>query len=250
MNSLNVSTFSLSTLNLDMLNINMLFLTVLTLVIYQCAAWLQQKWQLFWLNPMLISMVVLIPFVLLQNISYTTYYKATLPLNMLLEPAIVALGFPLYQQLQQIKYQWKSIIAILTLGIIVVISISYIITFLLVSSASLAVSMSLKSVTTPIAITITEQLSGNSSITAFAIIIAGLSGAILGPPWLNFLKITSPKAQGLAIGTASHVIGTASLHKISAQHSAYSSLALIVSALLTAIISPSLITFISYSINS
>lgn len=228
-----------------MLSLDTLFLTLLTLFIYQCAAWLQQKWQLFWLNPMLISLLVLIPYVLITNTTYEAYYSATQPLSLLLEPAIVALGFPLYQQLQQIKYQWKAIIAILTLAILIVITVSYSVTIFIIASPSLAVSMALKSVTTPIAISITEQLSGDSSITAFAIIIAGLSGAILGPAWLNFINVTNAKAQGLAIGAASHVIGTASLHKISAQHSAYSSLSLIISALLTAIISPSLITFIS-----
>jgi putative effector of murein hydrolase len=99
----------------------------------------------------------------------------------------------------------------------------------------------LKSVTTPIGIALTEQLNGNNSITAFAIILAGLFGALLGPPWLSFINVTSPKAQGLAIGAASHALGTATISRVSYEHAAYSSLALIFSAVVTAIFSPMII---------
>ena len=95
----------------------------------------------------------------------------------------------------------------------------------------------MKSVTTPIGIALTEQLNGNNSITAFAIILAGLFGALLGPPWLSFINVTSPKAQGLAIGAASHALGTATISRVSYEHAAYSSLALIISAVVTAIFS-------------
>ena len=77
--------------------------------------------------------------------------------------------------------------------------------------------------------------------TAFAIILAGLFGALLGPSWLSFINVNSPKAQGLAIGAASHALGTATISKVSYEHAAYSSLALIISAVITAIFSPLII---------
>eukprot|EP00487_Bulimina_marginata_P001614 TRINITY_DN136_c0_g1_i7.p2 TRINITY_DN136_c0_g1~~TRINITY_DN136_c0_g1_i7.p2 ORF type:complete len:119 (+),score=16.30 TRINITY_DN136_c0_g1_i7:1264-1620(+) len=112
---------------------------------------------------------------------------------------------------------------------------------ILIKAPEIAVALSLKSVTTPIGITLTDQLSGDSSITAFAIMVAGLFGGLLGPAWLKVIGVKSPKAQGLAIGSASHVIGTAIMVRVSAEHGAYSSVALILSALLTALISPWLI---------
>ena len=112
---------------------------------------------------------------------------------------------------------------------------------LLISIPKIAIALSLKSVTTPIGIALTEQLNGDSSVTAFSIMIAGFFGALLGPKWLRFIGVNSAKAQGLAIGTASHVIGTAVLARVSSEHAAYSSVALIFSALLTALISPLLI---------
>jgi putative effector of murein hydrolase len=213
-------------------------LTLLTLALYQTAAFLQQKWQFIWLNPLLITSCILVPSLLITKINYHEYTQAVNVLTLMLEPAIVALGYPLYLQLRQIRFHYKQILSILTLAIIIVISLSLTSAMLLISAPKIAIALSLKSVTTPIGIALTEQLAGDSSITAFSIMIAGLFGALLGPKWLLFIGVKSPKAQGLAIGAASHVIGTAVLAKISSEHAAYSSVALIFSALLTALISP------------
>lgn len=221
--------------------IDSLMLTLLTLVIYQSAAWLQQKWQLILLNPMLLTIVILIPFLLVNNINYAKYYQSTQTLNILLEPATVALGYPLYQQLQHIKRYWKQLVVILALGVIIVITLSFSLTMVLIHQEEIAIALSLKSVTTPIGITLTEQLKGDSSITSFAIMIAGLSGALLGPTWLRFINVKSDIAIGLAIGSGSHVIGSIILSKSNVYQGAYCSVALIVSALLTAFIIPVLV---------
>ena len=216
-------------------------LTLLTLVLYQCVAWTQQKWQLIWLNPLLITIVMLIPYLLLNDINYSSYRQSTQALNALLEPATVALGYPLYQQLQHIKRYWKQLITILALGVVIVITVSFSLTMMLIHQAEIAIALSLKSVTTPIGITLTEQLQGDSSITAFAIMIAGFSGALLGPSWLRLINIRSDIAIGLAIGSGSHVIGSIILSKNNIHQGAYSSVALIISALLTAFIIPLLV---------
>lgn len=221
-----------------------IFFTIITIATYQFAATCQQKWQYIWLNPMLFTISILVPFLLLIDINYQEYSHTTEVLNLLLEPAIVALGLPLYQQFKQIRFYWREMTAILILGITVVITVSFLLAMWLIKAPEIAVALSLKSVTTPIGITLTEQLSGDSSITAFAILIAGLFGALLGPQWLSFIGVNSAKAQGLAIGSASHVIGTAVLVRKSAEHGAYSSVALILSAILTALISPWLIPLI------
>jgi putative effector of murein hydrolase len=178
-------------------------LTLLTVVIYQGAASLQQKWQFIWLNPMLITITLLVPFILITDISYQHYTESIQILSLMLEPAIVALGYPLYLQFKQIKFHYKQILSILALGVIIVITISIVLSMLLISAPKIAIALSLKSVTTPIGITLTDQLLGDSSITAFSIMIAGLFGALLGPKWLAYIGVTSAKAQGLAIGTSS-----------------------------------------------
>lgn len=190
-----------------------LMLTAFTLILYQSVAYAQQKWQLIWLNPMLLSILIIIPYLLYNKIDYPRYYASTQIFNYLLEPATVALGYPLYQQLVHIKRYWKHLVSILALSIIIVIIISFSMTMLLINEESIAIALSLKSVTTPIGITLTEQLKGDSSITALAIMIAGFSGSLLGPSWLRFLNLKSDMAIGLAIGTGSHVIGSIILSK-------------------------------------
>jgi putative effector of murein hydrolase len=217
-------------------------ITSLTILIYQLFANIQKKLGFVWFNPMLASIFFIIPALIFFNFTFDDYYQATQTLSWLLEPAIVALGFPLYQHLSAIKTQWKSITALLTLSVAIVIIVSFILTITIINLPDISVSLSLKSVTMPIGIALTEELNGNNAITAFAIILAGLFGAILGPSWLTFIGVKSSKAQGLAVGAASHALGTFTISKISYEHGAYASLALIISAVLTAIISPILIT--------
>lgn len=223
-----------------------LMLIVATIGVFQFFSRIQVKLQALWFNPLLLSILVIALFILGVDISFKTYFSSTQLLTDLIEPAVVALGFPLYQHLNTIKKQWKVIVLLLTLGVFIVISVSMLLTIILITIPDIAVSLSLKSITTPIGISLTEALNGNTSITAFAIILAGVFGALLGPAWLNFIKVKSPEAQGLAIGAASHALGTATISKISYQHSAYGSLALILSAVITAIMSPFLIPFIFY----
>ena len=225
--------------------IDSLLLTLLTLALYQSVAWVQQKWQLIWFNPLLITIIALIPFLLFNDINYTSYRQATQVLNALLEPATVALGYPLYQQLKHIKRNWRQLLAILALGVVVVVTLSFSLTMLLIHQKEIAIALSLKSVTTPVGIILTEQLQGDSSITAFAIMIAGFSGALLGPRWLRFIKVRSDIAIGLSIGSASHVIGSIILSKDNPHQGAYSSVALIICAVLTAFIVPLLIPLLS-----
>jgi predicted murein hydrolase (TIGR00659 family) len=216
-----------------------------TIAIFQLFAVLQRKLNAMWLQPMLFCILAIIAILFCHDISFDSYFSNAWLLNALLEPAVVALGFPLYQHLDTITKQWRSIILVLFIGALIAIVSSFIITMLLIGNYTIAVALSLKSVTTPIALAIAGELDGNIAITAFAIILAGLFGALVGSRWLNFIKVKSPKAQGLAIGAASHVIGTATVSTISYEHAAYSSLALITSALITALISPFMINFLA-----
>ncbi|MGB1198083.1 MAG: LrgB family protein [Thalassotalea sp.] len=215
-----------------------------TVLIYQGFARVQVKLNRVWLNPMLLTVLVLIACLSILNIDYAAYKKASSPLNTLLELAVVTLGFPLYQYLQSMKTKWQAISVLLVFAALVAIVSSFILTWLFISQHDVAISLSLKSITTPIALAITEQFKGNAAVTAFTIILAGLFGAIWGVKWLTFIGVTSVNAQGLAIGTASHALGTATVSQLSYQHAAYSSLALILSATITAIVAPVVLPFL------
>ena len=224
-------------------------LIVCTLGIYQFFALMQSKVKAIWLNPLLFSIIVIFAGVIYLKMPFKEYFGHTQLLTSLIEPAVVALGFPLYQHLNTIKRQLSTLLLLFTLGVFIVISVSMILTVWLIAIPEVAVSLSLKSVTTPIALSLADALNGNASITAFAIILAGFFGAMFGPAWLNFINVRSAEAQGSAIGAASHSLGTATINKISYQHSAYGSLALILSAIITAIVSPFLIPFMFYCLS-
>nr|WP_246454953.1 LrgB family protein [Thalassotalea piscium] len=210
----------------------------LTILAYQGFAQLQIKLNKIWLNPMLLTVLFIILCLYVFDINYSFYDDNSDPFNFLLELSVVTLGFPLYQHLHSMKRQWKAITLLLVFAAVIAITSSFALTWLIIAEQEVAVSLALKSITTPIALAITEQFHGNIAVTAFTIIIAGLIGAIWGIPWLSFLGVTSANAQGIAIGTASHALGTATISQISYQHAAYGSLALILSAAITAAISP------------
>jgi putative effector of murein hydrolase len=216
----------------------------LIIACYQLAVIAQKKTLKVWLNPTLISIVVIISALNIMEIPYQDFYQYSQLLHWLLEPAIVALGFPLYQQIKAIKHELKIIIPLLTLAISAVIIVSILCSIYFIERNDIAVSLALKSITTPVGLALTKQLNGVESITAIAIIIAGLTGAIWGIKWLNLLGLKNAKAQGLAVGCASHVLGTATISHLGYQHAAYSALSLILSAIITAIISPVLIPFL------
>lgn len=223
--------------------LTLLLTCISTALIYQCFAKLQVKLNKIWLNPMLLTVLFLILCLYTFNIDYSSYNAATAPFDFLLELSVVMLGYPLYQHLHSMTTQWKAITVVLVIAVFIAIVSSFTLTWLIITQQDVAISLALKSITTPIALAITEQLQGNIAVTAFTIILAGLFGAIWGVKWLSLIGVNSPSAQGLAIGTASHALGTATISQISYQHAAYSSLALIFSASVTAIISPILIPF-------
>lgn len=212
-----------------------------TIAIFQLFAFIQKRLSAVWFNPMLLSIVFIASLLLATGTSFEHYYANSQWLNAMLEPAVVALGFPLYQHLSAIKHSWRLHMVVLTVGALVSICLSFLLTMVIIKIPEIAVSLSYKAVTTPIGIALTQDAQGNISVTAFAIILAGLFGALLGPWWLNCINVKSAKAQGLAIGSASHALGTATISNISYEHGAYGSLALIVSAVMTALVGPLLI---------
>ena len=102
-----------------------LFFIALTIGIYQVFSLLQSKLSAIWLNPMILTISALVPIMLWQKISFEQYYEYTHILSDLLEPAVVALGFPLYQHLKTVRNHWQSYLAILSLGAVIVIIISF-----------------------------------------------------------------------------------------------------------------------------
>ncbi|MFD2166946.1 LrgB family protein [Thalassotalea euphylliae] len=235
---------------IEWLSLSFVGFFLFTVGVYQVFAFIQQKSGWPWLNPMMMSMFVIIPALLFTSTSFEHYYQYTNIFSMLLEPAIVALGYPLYLQFKVIRTELFEVITALVVAIIIMLVVNTLFAVLLFQQDAIAVSLALKSVTTPIGLALTDQFDGIAAITAVAIIIAGIVGGVYGLSILKLCCIDDAKAQGLGVGCASHALGTACITPVSYQHGAFSSLALILSALLTALITPFVIpTILSFLAN-
>ncbi len=190
------------------------------------------------LNPLLVSMLVIIPLLLVLDIPYDHYFSGSSLLNSLLQPAVVALAFPLYEQLHQIRARWKSIISVCFIGSVTAIISGTVIALWLGASREIAASVLPKSVTTPIAMAVASAIGGIPAISAMCVILVGIVGAVLGHALFNRLNIHAKSARGLAMGTASHALGTARCAEVDFQEGAFSSLALVICGIITSLIAP------------
>ena len=223
---------------------NEFFLLALTFVVFLLAKILQEKTGWLLLNPILVCIVLLIVFLKLTGISYQTYQEAGQVIDFWLKPAVVALGVPLYLHLESIRKQIIPILMSQMAGCAVgVISVSLIAKWA-GASQEVIVSLAAKSVTTPIAIEVTETLGGIPALTAAIVICVGLFGAAAGFKVLTWIHVDSPMAQGLSMGTASHAVGTATAMSRSPKYGAFASLGLTMNGILTALLTPLILEWI------
>ena len=217
---------------------NKYLLIALTFGLFACFKGLQKKTGSVLLNPILLTMITLIFFLKAAGISYDTYREGGLLIDFWLKPAIVALGVPLYLQLEMIKKQWLPILLSQLVGCLVGIISVVLISRGLGASQEVICSLAPKSVTSPIAMEVAAATGGIPSLSAAVVILVGLFGAVLGFKVLDLGQVKSPIAQGLSMGTASHAIGTSAAMEVSRKYGAYASLGLTLNGILTAILAP------------
>lgn len=190
------------------------------------------------LNPVLLAVVVVVTILGASGTSYQTYFAGAQFVHFLLGPATVALALPLYRQIESVRRSAVAILVAILAGSLTAIVSAVGIAWLLGGSRDVLISLAPKSVTAPVAMGITEQLGGLASLTAVLVIVTGITGAMLGTYVLNALRIRDWRARGLAIGTASHGIGTARALQVNRIAGAFSGLAMGLNALATALLLP------------
>ena len=221
------------------------FMLALTFGVFYAAKTLQRRlgWVLF--NPILIAIAIIIVFLLAMDIPYETYHEGAKLIEFWLKPAVVALGVPLYLQLSSIKRQFLPILASQTMGCVAGIVSVVVIAKLLGASNAVIMSLASKSVTTPIAMEVTQALGGIPSLTAAIVVITGLIGAIIGFKTLSVGHVHNPMALGLSMGAASHALGTSAAMDRDQFMGAYASLGLTLNGILTAMLTPTVIDIIN-----
>ena len=215
----------------------------LTIFMYQIGSAIQKKLKLPIFNPILISMFVIMGFLTVMKIPYETYEQGAKFIGNLLTPLTVCLAVPLYRQLRVLKENIAAVLISISCGCLAHIATMIALANVLGVEDILRDSLLGKSVTTAIALGVTEELGGIQAVTIIGVVVAGMMGPIAGPTVLRLVGVKNPVAFGLGMGSASHAIGTSKALEIGEVQGAMSSLAIVVTGVLTVIVVPIVMNF-------
>lgn len=186
-----------------------LFVLGLTLLAYQLALELYQRSRWLLAQPVLVATLLLVGALWACGIGYPRYRQESSLLWLLLGPATVALAVPLRQNLPRIRQLFWPVSIALLVGGAVTVALTLGLAALFGADREMLMSLAPKSVTSPIAIALAEQMGGIPALTAVFVMITGVLGAVMGPLLLDRAGVTSPAARGLSLGLSAHAIGTA-----------------------------------------
>ena len=224
----------------------LLWLTA-TLAAYQGGLWVYRRsGGRPLLNPVLLAIVLLAALLLVTGSDYRDYFSGAQFVHFLLGPATVALAVPLYRQFHRVRRAALPLGVAIVVGSLTAALSAMGVAWLLGASRETLLSLAPKSVTTPVAMGIAEQIGGLPSLTAVLVILTGILGAAMGGLILRLVRVGDPRAQGLGLGLAAHGIGTAQAFQMGEVAGAFSSLAMGLNALATALMLPLLLHWLGW----
>ena len=219
----------------ELLTESVYFGVTISIVGYGIGLFLKKKLKWGILNPLLISILFVVGFLLLFDIDYDTYNETAKYLSYLLTPATVALAIPLYQQITLLKKNGLAIFLGIFSGVLSSLLSILAMSYMFGLSHREYVTLLPKSITTAIGIGVADELGGITTITVAVIIVTGVLGNVIGQAVCKVFKIYEPIAVGLAFGTSAHAVGTAKALEIGEVEGAMSSLSIVVSGLMTVV---------------
>lgn len=209
----------------------------LSIIAYSIGCYINRKTRLALLNPLLISYLLIIPSLLLFDIPLEWYDKGGDIISMFLSPATAVLAITIYRQRKLLREHIAAVLAGSLAGAASSLLIVFILCRILGLDDTIMASLLPKSITTPMAIAVSESLGGIQAITVLSVIITGILGSIIGPPMMRLMHIRSEIAQGMAMGAASHAVGTSKAIELGEVQGALSSIALVMSGVITVVLS-------------
>ena len=205
----------------------------ISLAAYEAGVLLRKKTGLAVMNPLLIAVVLVMALLCALHIDYALYNQGAKLISFLLTPATVCLAVPLYEQFELLKKHRSAILAGIASGVLTSLLCVLVLSVLLGMDHAGYVTLLPKSITTAIGMDVSRELGGHVSITVAVIIMTGILGNMIAEFTCRVFGITDPIARGVAIGTASHAIGTTKAMELGAVEGAMSSLSIVVSGVLT-----------------
>ena len=214
-------------------------LIIITVVMYVLATKLYKKFPFPFTLPVLTVTASMIGLFLIFGISHDGYRENGGDiLSSLLSPAIVALAIPLFKERNILMKNFLSILIGVAVGIVVLTSMNVVIGRMLNIDKELIVTTLPQLATMPIAISLADQIGGIPSMTSSFVVVAGITGAMIGPTVLKFFRITSTVGKGVGMGCASHIIGVSRLVKEGEKEATIGSVTMIVTGILISILIP------------
>ena len=219
----------------ELMQQSMFFGAFLSIGTYLLGMMIKRKFRLAICNPLLISIALTIAVLVLTGVDYGTYNESAKYLSYFLTPATVCLAVPLYQQLEQLKSNWKAIFGGILSGVLTSLVTILVLAKLFGLGHAEYVTLLPKSITTAIGMGVSEELGGYVTITVAVIVITGVFGNMIAEAVCRLFRIREPIARGIAIGSAAHAIGTARAMEMGEIEGAMSSLSIAVAGLLTVV---------------
>lgn len=217
----------------ELLNDSVFFGVFVSIVTYELGMFLKKKWKLAVFNPLLLSVLAVMGILAALRMDYEIYYEGAKYLSYLLTPATVCLAVPLYEKIGLLKQHAVAIIGGIVSGVLTSLLTVLACALLFHFTHEQYVTLLPKSITTAIGMGVSEELGGLVTITVAVIIITGVLGNMVAETVLKLFRIEEPVAKGVAIGSASHAIGTVKAMEMGEIEGAMSSLSIAVAGLLT-----------------
>ena len=222
----------------DILNNSMFFGVLVSILAYEVGVLLKKKFKFALLNPLLISIVIIILILVGFHIDYDTYNDGAQLLSYLLTPATVCLAIPLYEQMELLKKNWKAIMGGIISGVLTSAVCILVLCLIFHLEHDMFVTLLPKSITTAIGMGVSEELNGIVTITVAVIIITGVVGNVLADFVYKLFHVIHPVAKGVGLGTSAHAIGTAKALEMGEIEGAMGGLSIAVAGILTVIVAP------------
>lgn len=207
----------------------------ISLISYGIGTVLKNKFKLAIFNPLLIAVILTSATLLVFDIDYAVYNEGAKYISYLLTPATICLAVPLYEQFQLLKRNIAAVMVGITTGVVTSLGSVLLLSYLFHFNHEAYITLLPKSITTAIGIGVSEELGGYISLTVAVIVITGVLGNVIAEGVCRIFHITEPIAKGVAIGTASHAIGTSRAMEIGEIEGAMSGLSIVVAGVLTVI---------------
>lgn len=209
-----------------------------TIAIFSVMRMLYRRYKAPFLIPVLTTSICLVALLLSFDISYEMYMKGGQYIDLLLGPAVVALAYPLYKQIDVLLKNLLPILSGVTMGAITGMVSGLVLAKMMGVDKQLIMTLLPKSVTTPVAMEVADVLGGNASLTVVFVMIAGFTGVVIGPYILKGFRLNGELSQGIALGSASHAIGTSKAFEYGANAATVSSVAMTLCAIIVSLFGP------------